>query len=76
MLIEFLCLGLLASVVGSSLAVISGLLLSEFVFSLPFIFYPAPVLLVSTAVTCLAVLLGLSASRGVYRMSTLAVLRQ
>jgi putative ABC transport system permease protein len=75
LLAEYLVLGLLASATGAALAAAASWGLAVFVFKIGFAFYWWPVLLAVICVPALTILLGMSASRGIYNHPPLHILR-
>ncbi|MFT4604936.1 MAG: putative ABC transport system permease protein [Rhodothermales bacterium] len=76
MLVEYIALGVLASLTGLGLALASGWALARFVFQAPLSTGGPGLLLITVGVVFLVVLIGLVSSRGVYRRSALEVLRE
>jgi len=74
--LEYLFLGLIGSLVGILLALISSLLLSVLIFEEPFAPSAVPFLLFLPGITLLVLAIGLSNIRGVLRSSPLEVLRK
>ena len=74
--LEYLFLGLLGSLVGILLALLSGLCLALFVFNEPFRPSIMPFVLFLPGVTLIVMAIGLSNIRGVLRSSPLEVLRR
>ena len=75
LLIEYLFLGVFATVTGLALAYAASGALAAFVFETPFVAAPGPVLLAVVVVTGLTVGIGLLNSRGIYSRPPLEVLR-
>ena len=73
--VEYLFLGLFATLTGLSLAVLGSWALAFFVFETPLVAPPAALLLSLLVVTGLTLLIGLLNSRGVYDRPALEVLR-
>ena len=73
--VEYLALGLLASLTGILLAIVAAWALCAFVFKVNFAPQFVPLLLALFAVPALTVLIGFLMSRGVLNNSPLAVLR-
>lgn len=73
---EYLILGLLAASGGAVFGVLSGGLLSYYVFESAFVWTIGPVLLVTSLTVVVTLLLGLIGSEGTYRVGALEVLRR
>ena len=76
MLAEYALLGALGSAAGVLLSVGGAWLLTKFVFSTTFSPAVAPVLLVATAMTLIAITIGLATGREVFRETPMAALRE
>ncbi len=74
--LEYVFLGLLGSLVGIVLALVSSLCLALFVFEVPFVPSAIPFLVFLPGITFLVVAIGLSNIRSVLRSSPLEVLRR
>ena len=74
-LIEYLFLGILATVTGLALALAASWALVFFVFDVPLVAAPVPLLLSVVVVTGLTIAIGLFNSRGIYARPPLEVLR-
>ena len=74
-LIEYLFLGILATVTGLALALAASWALVFFVFEVPLVAAPLPLLLSVVVVTGLTMAIGLFNSRGIYARPPLEVLR-
>lgn len=74
-LIEYLFLGILATVTGLVLALAASWALVFFVFEVPLVAAPVPLLLSVVVVTGLTIAIGLFNSRGIYARPPLEVLR-
>ena len=72
---EYLFLGLVASMTGILLALLSSWALATFVFKLDYVLSLAPLLIAAISVPALTVAIGLGASRGVGNAPPLAILR-
>ncbi len=75
LLAEYVALGVLAAVVGTGLAIGCGWAFVMWVLELPFILPAGPLGVVFVAVTALVALVGLTASREVFRRTAMEVLR-
>jgi putative ABC transport system permease protein len=75
LLAEYVALGVLAAVVGTGLAIGGGWAFVKWVLELPFILPAGPLGVVFVAVTALVALVGLTASREVFRRTAMEVLR-
>ncbi len=73
---EYLMLGVLAAAGGAVFGVISGGVLSYYVFESAFIWTLKPVMLVTSLTVLLTLILGLLGSEGTYRVGALEVLRR
>lgn len=76
MVVEYVALGLIASLTGLGLAILSGWALAAFVFESPLTTGGPGLLLITAGVVGLVVAIGVASSRGVYRRSALDVLRE
>lgn len=76
MLAEYALLGALGSLAGVLLSVAGAWLLVHFVFEMTFVPAVAPVLVVAGVMTALAVVIGLSTGREVFRRTPMAALRE
>lgn len=74
--LEYLLLGIVGSLVGIVLALVSALLLGLYVFKEPFVPSPIPFLIFLPNISLLVLGIGLSNIRGVLRSSPLEVLRR
>ena len=74
--LEYLYLGILGSLVGILLSVISGQLLATFLFKEPFLPSPVPFLVFLPGITALVLLIGLGNIRSVLNSPPLEVLRK
>ncbi len=74
--LEYLFLGILGSLVGILLALVSSLLLALFVFKEPFVPSLVPFLVFLPGISVLVLAIGLSNIRGVLKSSPLEVLRK
>ncbi|PZR73261.1 MAG: ABC transporter permease [Chthoniobacterales bacterium] len=72
---EYFLLGLLASVTGTILAIAASWALAAFVFKIPYVLMPLPLLVGVLSGTATTVLLGLLTSRGVGNAPPLQILR-
>jgi putative ABC transport system permease protein len=72
---EYLTLGLLAGVVGIGLSVVGGWAVVHYVFGLGFTLPALPLAVVLVATAALVALVGLGASREVFRRTAVEVLR-
>ena len=75
MSVEYLVLGVVASLTGIVLALAAGWSISRFVFDSTLAVPAGPVLLIMASVVVLTVVIGHLNSRGVYDRSALEVLR-
>ena len=75
MAIEYLFLGLFATITGLVLAVLASWALARFVFETPFTPAYLPMLVAAVVVTALTLVVGMLNSRGIYDRPALAVLR-
>ncbi len=75
MIVEYIALGVMASLTGLVLAYGGSWAVARHVFETPFRFVPLAALLAILVVVLIAVAVGLFNSRGIYRRSPLAVLR-
>ena len=76
MFVEYALLGALGSLAGVVLSMGGAWLLMKFVFEQPYVPAIAPVFLVAVAMTALAVIIGLSTGREVFRETPMAALRE
>jgi putative ABC transport system permease protein len=74
-LVEYALLGLLAALAGLVLATLAAWALAVWVFEVPFVPDPVPLLILAAVTTGLTVLIGLANSRGVLTRPPLEVLR-
>ncbi len=75
MIVEYVVLGVLASLTGLGLAYAGSWAFARFVLQTPFQFAPLAAALAVLTVVLVALAVGLINSRGIYRRSPLAVLR-
>jgi putative ABC transport system permease protein len=73
---EYALLGVLAVVVGVGLALAAGWSLARFLFDVPFVLEPLPLLSLGAAIALLSAGLGLSASREVFRSTPMEAIRE
>jgi putative ABC transport system permease protein len=76
LLTEYALLGALAVVVGSGLSLLAGWALARFLFDVPFAAEPLPLVALAAAIAALSALVGLSASREVFRSTPMEALRE
>jgi len=73
---EYALLGLLAVIVGMGLAMVAAWGLARFLFNVPFGVDPAPLLGLGLGIALLSALIGLSASREVFRSTPMEAIRE
>lgn len=76
LLTEYFVLGLLASVVGAGAALVAGWALSRWLFRVSFEVPPLPLLALGAGVTLLAAVVGVWASREVFRRTPMEAIRE
>ncbi|HUE95672.1 MAG TPA: FtsX-like permease family protein [Longimicrobiaceae bacterium] len=76
LLTEYAALGLLSVVAGAGLALAAGWGLARWLFNVDFGVEPGPLLLLAAAIAALTALIGLSASRDVFRSTPMEAIRE
>jgi putative ABC transport system permease protein len=76
LLAEYVSLGLLAGLVGVGLSVAGGWAMMRYVFDLPFVLPAVPLAAVLAVTACLVAVVGVTASREVFRKTAMEVLRE
>jgi putative ABC transport system permease protein len=76
MLAEYAALGLLGSLTGMVLSVVGGWAVMKWVFELPFVLDPIPLLAIAAAMMLLTVAIGLTSGRRIFAAPPMQALRE